>query len=305
MNKIYGHDTIIQQLVRAINLEKTSRAWIFSGVSGIGKAELAYRFASYILAEKQTTDLDPSKISNIFTMVQNGTHPDLFTIEEDETPTIENYRNITNKLYKKPTLSKHRVLLINNAEMLNGNIFNALLKLFEEPPENTAIIMITNNLDIIPKTLRSRCACLQFMPLSFDNIKRALSDLHESVSDAEIAISNGSVGDAIKLKGDQIYEKYLRAVLGHKINFSDYNMSEDWWKLKKCIIRYLTVTLNVSLGIETQLSELEQTLIRQYNANSVAKIADEVIKMMSLVGSMQLDKGIFIRWSFIKMGDML
>lgn len=297
MHKIYGHDAIIQRLVRSINLNKTDRAWIFSGISGIGKATIAYRFAAYILAETSTVDLDPDNILSIFSMVQNGTHPDFFTIDNElETATMEDYRNIVAKLYKKPVLSNHRVLLINDAEKLNINIFNALLKLFEEPPHNTAIIMITDNSDVIPATLKSRCACLNFMPLSFENIRKAIAELNEQITDTEIAISNGSIGDAIRLKGDQMYTKYLQAISGRHINIPEYNINEDWWKLKKYIIRYLTVALNLSLKIDCDLSESEKKLIHQYDADNLAKTAHEIMKMMSLTDSMQLDKSTFLRW---------
>jgi len=310
LNKIFGHEHIEAQLARILKNEAITSSWIFSGISGIGKKTIAYRFVSHILARTKPTndDLFPTdeNTKKILKMAINGTHPDLFVIDNyKDDSSIESYRNVMAKIYKKSMLSDYKAFIIDGAELVNINVFNALLKLFEEPPAKTVIIMITNNIDIIPITLRSRCSQIFFNALSNDDIKRALKN---NVSESCLNLSGGSVSDAMKLKNINIYDEYLYLIqtLSDKVIakfLQEYEMSEYWWAIKRCIKRTMHVLISLSFGNRESISNKEIDAYNRYISHHyyISEICAEIIKMMSEVDYMKLDKNIFFRWYLSKM----
>src|SRR6185436_9556409 len=91
--------------------------------------------------------------------VASGTHADFLRLGEDATNeiSIEQARSLIPFLSRAPLSGKRRVVWISNAHMLNVHASNALLKILEEPPPHTLIIVTTHNPEALPATVRSRC----------------------------------------------------------------------------------------------------------------------------------------------------
>ncbi len=147
---IYGHINEFNQLLNAYK-KKFPHSWIFFGPKGSGKYKILLEFIKNIYKNNK------SYLQNIFEI--NG---------NDDCALIDDVRRIISQtsLTNSSDSDLKSFFIINNAEFLNFNSLNALLKTIEEPPKNTIIIIITNNLKKIPKTITSRCMHLYFNPMN-------------------------------------------------------------------------------------------------------------------------------------------
>ena len=123
MEKIVGHENEINLLNKAIAEDKIVHAYLFSGREGIGKKKVAIDFANKIIGENITN---------------------LKIIEpENDIIKIEVIRNLITDVYLKPTDSSKKVFIINDADKMNVNAQNALLKVLEEPPTYIVLILVS------------------------------------------------------------------------------------------------------------------------------------------------------------------
>ena len=118
--KIIGHRKQLNALAKSINSDKIFPVWIFCGPNGIGKTSIAYKFAKCLFsdAESVNENLDLTDEHKIHNLVENKIHPDFFSMD-NASPSIDDVRNLMDKIKKTPTLSKRRVIIIENAENFN------------------------------------------------------------------------------------------------------------------------------------------------------------------------------------------
>ena len=162
--KLYGLDEELNELINLYNNSKLPNKILLSGEKGIGKCTLAYHLINYILSNNEenpynTNDLQINTENHSFKLIQNNSNPNFNLIDvnsEKKSIEISQIRNLINNLNKSSFNSKPRFILIDNIEFLNVNSINALLKILEEPNENTYFILINNNKKIL-STLLSRC----------------------------------------------------------------------------------------------------------------------------------------------------
>tara|TARA_B100000963_G_scaffold357860_1_gene381046 strand:- start:1442 stop:2329 length:888 start_codon:yes stop_codon:yes gene_type:complete len=153
-NKLFAHTDKLE-LLKRIYKNNIPHALIFNGIKGIGKHKTAIDFIKSIH-------------SNSNTLKQN-----FFEINSDENVAlIDDIRNLIVQTYLTNSDNEKKCfILIDNADHLNSNSYNALLKTIEEPPKNTIIIIICHNFNKIPKTIISRCMKIDFRPLKIDEIR--------------------------------------------------------------------------------------------------------------------------------------
>ena len=162
--KLYGLDEELNELINLYNNSKLPNKILLSGEKGIGKCTLAYHLINYILSNNEenpynTNDLQINTDNHSFKLIQNNSNPNFNLIDvnsEKKSIEINQIRSLINNLNKSSFNSKPRFILIDNIEFLNVNSINALLKILEEPNENTYFILINNNKKIL-STLLSRC----------------------------------------------------------------------------------------------------------------------------------------------------
>ena len=214
---ILGHEKNESVLAKAITSNHVFPTWIFSGAYGIGKASIAYKFTGCLLSGHMPTNdkLDILNNDSTMKMIQNRTHPDFTVLEQtSESVSIDEIRNIFDKIYMTPTISKWRVIILENASSFNKNICNSLLKILEEPPQNTVIILICTTLGNLPKTLLSRAMKLHFSPLPIDIVENYLQSKNISNAKELASLSNGSIGLALKLNEKNGIETYHHLLNG-------------------------------------------------------------------------------------------
>lgn len=225
--EIFGHDHIEQTLLSLYNNGTLPHSLIFAGPMGVGKTTLAFRFARFLLSQSDDAGQDslfgdaPAKPTNmnvpaddpVFRRVASGGHPDLRTIERaiDEkkgtrkgTVDVESVRTIAPFLRMSASEGGWRVVIVDEADMMNRQSQNAILKILEEPPPKAMLILICNRLGAMIPTIRSRCRTFNFAPLDSTTLTTLLKRAAPQAGNHEIALlsllSDGSMGRALTLQ---------------------------------------------------------------------------------------------------------
>lgn len=139
--KLYSYKNIFKDFVNLFNKNKLPNSILLTGEKGLGKATFVYHFINFLLSidEENSYELNNFSINSnnkSFINVNNGTHPNFFLLDSnflDENIKIENVRNLLVFLRKSTFHKNLKIVLIDNAEHLNVNSSNALLKSIEEP----------------------------------------------------------------------------------------------------------------------------------------------------------------------------
>ncbi|MDH5357380.1 MAG: DNA polymerase III subunit delta' [Gammaproteobacteria bacterium] len=146
--------------------QRLSHAIVISGVEGIGKSALAHHMAATLLCEIEDA-IEPCGQCHSCQLFVSGAHPDHIVIEPEEPGKqikIEQIRRLKDKQELTPTVSKWKTVIISPADSMNINANNSLLKLLEEPQDNTLLILITAKPERLPITILSRCQKLILSP---------------------------------------------------------------------------------------------------------------------------------------------
>ena len=174
-NTLFGHNKEVFQFLDMCSKSTLPNVFLCVGMPGIGKSTFAHLAAVSLLSnnlninEKIPGEHTIDNNSSEFVQLMENVHPDFLEISLEENKSsipITEVRKISNFLTTKPIYSNNKVVIIENAESLNINASNALLKILEEPSETTYIFLITRNLGKIIPTIRSRCFKLYFSTLS-------------------------------------------------------------------------------------------------------------------------------------------
>lgn len=202
-NTILGHQNIITQLQSAVASERVAGAYLFSGVQGVGKETVALYFANLILCEQRTEDNTPCGECRACRKIKNGNHPDLQIIRPDGAQIkIDQVRELQREIVYQPFEGPRKIYILANTERMHNAAANALLKTLEEPPAASTLILLTENLESILLTIRSRCQVLPFYPMSAEELTAAL--IEQFSADEETAygaavLAGGVVGKALTL----------------------------------------------------------------------------------------------------------
>lgn len=197
-------------LQRALSQGALSNGWLIAGPDGVGKATLAYRLARSLLHDGGTS-LDAPPDCRATALIAAKAHPDLFVAERlfDEKKerhaaeiAVETSRDLIQFLNLTPSLGAWRVVIIDTADDLNRNSANALLKALEEPPANTAFLVLSSSPGRLLPTIRSRCRRLTLRPYPDETVASFL-EREGAATGAEAlkvaAAAQGRPGFALRL----------------------------------------------------------------------------------------------------------
>lgn len=221
-NEIIGHEDIIRHLQNAIASDKVSHAYIFSGPDRSGKMMLAEAFAQTLQCENAIGAGRPEPCMECHSCKQAASrnHPDIIYLrhEKPNTISVDDVRDQVNAdIGIKPYQGKYKVYIIDEAEKMNTQAQNALLKTIEEPPSYAVILLLTTNEQRFLPTILSRCVTLSLGVVSDEQIKAYLMEKCQ-VPDYQakicVAFAQGNVGKAIELASSEHFEELKGAVLG-------------------------------------------------------------------------------------------
>src|SRR6478672_10307059 len=190
-----GFETVPEQheakrLLAGALQEGPAHAYLFHGPAGVGKRELARRFAAELLGDHAR--------------VERGSHPDLYLLEPlGEQIRIDDIRELRRDLHMRPFEADRRVYLIFGADSLNEDAADALLKDLEEPPPYAVVVLVAERLGPLPETIRSRCQLVPFRRLPEPALREAIATHAPELSEEELTtlarVAGGRLGRALQL----------------------------------------------------------------------------------------------------------
>lgn len=225
MNFISGHDETEKLLLDLYNSGRMPHALVFTGPQGIGKATMAYRFARFLLKngirdpnqssmfgdEPAATSLDVPTDNPVFRRLASGGHADFFNTEKKfdeekgvfkDSVDVAEIRKIAPFLRMTSSEGGWRIVIADDADSMTHSAQNGILKILEEPPRNSLLILIAHGAGALIPTIRSRARFINFPPLSGPVMKDLLSKHNPELSSRDIEtllrFSGGSFGKAVQ-----------------------------------------------------------------------------------------------------------
>lgn len=174
--QLVGQQVVARTLRQAVEQDKISHAYLFSGPRGTGKTSVAKIFAKAMNCPNQVNG-EPCNNCYICEAITNGSLEDVIEIDAASNNGVDEIRDIRDKSTYAPSLAKHKVYIIDEVHMLSTGAFNALLKTLEEPTENVVFILATTELHKIPATILSRVQRFEFKSIKLPDIVHHLESI--------------------------------------------------------------------------------------------------------------------------------
>ncbi len=219
---IEGHDAVVEQFRRALARGRMASTFLFVGTAGVGKRLFAEKLAQALLCQQSPeAALAPCGACDACVQVASRTHPDLMIVEKPRDKSFipldalvgEKERRMREGLCHdialKPFMGGRKVAIIDDADDLNEEGANALLKTLEEPPPRSVLILIGTSADRQLPTIRSRCQLVRFRPLQPAVVggilqsRGLVADAQQAARLAEFA--DGSIQRAVELADDDLW----------------------------------------------------------------------------------------------------
>lgn len=201
-SEVIGHKQIINHLKNAIAGDRPGHAYIFHGEDGVGKSMVAREFARGILC--QAGEGRPCGICKSCKQLESGNNPDFFNVTHEKAGIgVNDIRDqLIDPMSIKPYNNKYKVFIVDEAEKMNEQAQNALLKTLEEPPAYGVIILLSNNVNMFLDTILSRAVALAFQPVDIKDVTKYLlenREIPDYQARAAAALSGGMPGVALSL----------------------------------------------------------------------------------------------------------
>jgi DNA polymerase-3 subunit delta' len=219
---VEGHDAVLAHFRRALRRGRLASTFLFVGPAGIGKRLFAEKLAQSLLCQAAgETALEPCGTCDACVQVAALAHPDLMIVEKPPEKSFipvelvigdaehRMREGLCHDIALKPFMGGRKVAIVDDADELNEEGANALLKTLEEPPPRSVLILIGTSADRQLPTIRSRCQLVRFRPLDNGQVARILqlrglvADAKEAARQAEF--SGGSVRRALELADPELW----------------------------------------------------------------------------------------------------
>jgi DNA polymerase III subunit delta' len=294
--RVVGHGDAEQAFTVSFASGRPHHAWLMSGPKGIGKATLAYAFARHVLSQSMA----PEQVSR---WVHARAHPDLAVLERsfnDAKPrklrseiSVDDVRQFIDFFARTSSGGGWRVGLVDPVDELSTEASNALLKLVEEPPAKTIILLVCHAPGRALRTLRSRCRTLVLTGLNeyeTNNVLNALP-LEPAVSPQVLAqaagISGGSPGLALQLmqsEGAKAFQTFLAA---RRLDAT----------LRQSVGQHFSTRAAAQFDFDVFIDLLLEWLGKQaksQNANTIAKLHSDLSRQKAVVSGYNLDRRVAV-----------
>ena len=169
-SQLVGQEIVAKTLKQAVEQEKISHAYLFSGPRGTGKTSVAKIFAKAMNCPNQEGG-EPCNNCYICQAVTDGSLEDVIEMDAASNNGVDEIRDIRDKSTYAPSIAQYKVYIIDEVHMLSTGAFNALLKTLEEPTPNVVFILATTELHKIPATILSRVQRFEFKSIRTQDIR--------------------------------------------------------------------------------------------------------------------------------------
>jgi len=205
-SQLVGQEVVAKTLKQAVEQEKISHAYLFSGPRGTGKTSVAKIFAKAMNCPNQVNG-EPCNNCYICQAVTEGSLEDVIEMDAASNNGVDEIREIRDKSTYAPSLARYKVYIIDEVHMLSTGAFNALLKTLEEPTQNVVFILATTELHKIPATILSRVQRFEFKSIRTQDITAHIHHIleKENISSEPEAVeiiarrAEGGMRDALSI----------------------------------------------------------------------------------------------------------
>ncbi|HOU85029.1 MAG TPA: DNA polymerase III subunit gamma/tau [Spirochaetota bacterium] len=304
-NEVVFQDHVLKTIRNSISSGRVSHAYIFTGPRGVGKTTVARILAKSLNCLEGPTP-DPCGVCENCVEIKNGTSFDVYEIDGASNTSVDNIRDLREKVNFAPVKSKYKIYIIDEVHMLSTGAFNALLKTLEEPPAHVVFIFATTEIHKVPDTILSRCQKYNFKKIPVeaiaDHLKKILSsdkvDYEPSAIFPIARASGGSMRDAqslleqaISFSDGKITEANALESLGI-VPFSSYSrlLSALVSLSKEALMKEIDSIAESGANLQLYLSGFAEVIrcvrllksgIYLYNASSFSKEEAEALKKFS------------------------
>ncbi len=203
---LVGQENLVKALTNAIELNRIAPAYLFCGPRGTGKTSSARIFAKSLNCINGPT-VNPCQECPSCVDITNATGVDVIEIDAATNRGVEGAEDLIAQVHYAPVRGKYKIFIIDEVHMLSATAFNALLKTFEEPPENVIFILATTEPHKVLETIVSRCQRFDFRRITVDDIVKRLREISnieniKITDDALFAIAknvSGGLRDSLAL----------------------------------------------------------------------------------------------------------
>lgn len=271
--EVIGQEHVITTLKNAVKHDRVSHAQLFSGPRGTGKTSTARLLAKAVNCLAEDLADRPCNQCQHCQAVNRGEFLDLIEIDAASNTSVDDVRDLREKINFSPNQGRYKVYIIDEVHMLSKPAFNALLKTLEEPPDHALFVLATTEAHKIPTTVVSRCQRHDFRRIPVPEIVQQLQEMADveglAVEDSVLSLiarqATGSLRDAISIL-DQLSsaEEKITLKLAHHVLGTSTNQA----------VLDLTGALidgDASQGLSTLAESAERgTDPRQFNRQIIA-----------------------------------
>ena len=176
--ELIGQESVAQTLSLALDTNRLSHAYLFSGLRGSGKTSTARIFAKALLCEKGISHKPCDACENCI-MAKENRHMDIIEMDAASSRKIDDIRDLIEQTKYKPAVGRFKIFIIDEVHMLTKEAFNALLKTLEEPPPFVKFILATTDPLKLPATILSRTQHFRFKRIATSKIVAHLKHILE------------------------------------------------------------------------------------------------------------------------------
>ena len=300
-DEVVGQEHVTETLKNQIMRNSTAHAYLFSGIRGTGKTSTAKIFARAVNCTNNT-DGNPCNECDACLSILSERNMDVIEMDAASNNSVEDIRDLREKVKFLPSQSKFKVYIIDEVHMLSKGAFNALLKTLEEPPEHLLFILATTEPQKIPATILSRCQRFDLKRISVGDMMNAMKEICrdlgiEAEENALRMIANSSEGalrDALSILDrclvysvDKITYEDVITLLGTVnyntiIRFTDIIIDRDIRDLLTVLDEILSQGKEIALFLEGLIEHLRNLLILKSvkDGQSFVNYGEDAIKLM-------------------------
>jgi len=226
---VIGHKGLVEALKNAVAGGRISHAYLFAGDPGSGKKFLATTFAAALECEGEGER--PCMKCRSCRKALSRNHPDISLLvpEKPDVISVGEIRELTAQAAVKPYEGKYKIFIINDAEKMNQQAQNALLKTLEEPPAYMVLMLLANRPEQLLPTIASRCVRLDVETVPDDEIKAYLMgemDMTGDEADVAAAFAQGNVGRAKAIAEDGSFAEMAKGTVAVVSAAKEYTVKQ-------------------------------------------------------------------------------
>ena len=298
---VVAQEQVTRVLQNAIRTDRVAHAYLFSGPRGTGKTTMARILARAVNCLDPSLENRPCDQCENCIAVNNGQFMDLIEIDAASNTSVDDIRDLRDKIGYAPGKGRMKVYIIDEVHMLSTAAFNALLKTLEEPPSHAMFILATTEIHKIPATVLSRCQHYEFRRIPVKDIMERLEKICNAEGiDYEIEAlmliarqSTGAMRDAISMldqmasTGSKITLQSARNILGiatsqSVIGITEAMITKDTASGMEALHKALDAGTDPRQLARQQVDYLRQLLVIKMGTHEILEITEDVKNVLEM-----------------------